>query len=70
MALRNLSPDIIITDEIYGEDDHRAITRAIDSGVCVITSAHSVSERDYSTFDLKVWLAKRPIGSIDKMSMR
>ena len=70
MALRNLSPDIIITDEIYGEDDHRAITRAINSGVCVLTSAHSISECDYSQFDLKVWLAKRPIGSIDKISMR
>ena len=70
MALRNLSPDIIITDEIYGEDDHKAISRAIDSGVCVLTSAHSVRESDFSQFDLKVWLAKRPIGSIDKIMMR
>ena len=70
MALRNLSPDVIVTDEIYGDDDHKAISRAIDSGVCVITSAHSLRENDFSQFDLKVRLAKKPIGSIEKIIMR
>ncbi|MDP3486426.1 MAG: ATPase, T2SS/T4P/T4SS family, partial [Bacillota bacterium] len=40
MALRALSPDVIITDEIGRAEDAAAIEEALNSGVRVIASAH------------------------------
>ncbi len=46
MALRALSPQVIITDEIGREEDIQAIEEAVNSGVSVITSAHGCSLDD------------------------
>ena len=40
LLIRSMSPQIIITDEIGGEDDFIAITNAAASGVRVIATAH------------------------------
>ena len=50
-ALRSLSPDVIICDELGGEEDIRAVRAGINAGVHILCSIHagSVSE-----------LAKRP----------
>lgn len=40
MALRALSPDVIVTDEIGRAEDAAAIEEALNSGVRVIVSAH------------------------------
>ena len=45
-GVRNLRPDVIISDELSCEDDCLAALDAIESGVCVIASAHAVSVRD------------------------
>lgn len=42
-AIRALRPDVIITDELAGEDDIRACENAINSGVKVIASVHASS---------------------------
>ena len=44
MALRTLSPDIIITDEIGGRDDTESVKRIIHSGVSTAVSIHADSE--------------------------
>ena len=45
-AVRSLSPDIVLCDEIGGEDDARAVNYSLNAGVAVIASAHagSISE--------------------------
>ena len=42
-ALRSLSPEIVITDELCGEEDWTFINKAISSGVKVLASIHSNS---------------------------
>jgi len=43
MALRALSPDVVVTDEIGRAEDALAIEEALNSGVRVIASAHGSS---------------------------
>lgn len=45
-AVRSMSPDVIIVDEIGGEDDIKAIMRCIHSGVKIIASVHGNSFSD------------------------
>lgn len=40
LLIRSMSPDVIITDEIGGEEDFISITNASASGVSVIATAH------------------------------
>lgn len=42
-ALRALSPEVIVTDEIGGESDARALGRAAHSGCTILASAHAES---------------------------
>ncbi len=46
MALRALSPDVIITDEIGRESDLSAIRESINCGVSIIATAHGSSLSD------------------------
>lgn len=39
-AIRAMKPHVIITDEIYGENDLKAIEYAVDCGITVIASSH------------------------------
>jgi stage III sporulation protein AA len=45
-AVRCLSPDVVICDEIGGEDDERAVEMSLNAGVAVIASAHAASMRE------------------------
>ncbi len=65
-AVRNLSPQVIITDEIYGEIDKQCIERCLKSGVSVITSMHgNYQQNDLAKlFDYCVGLSSSPIGEI------
>ncbi len=40
-GIRSMRPDVIITDELFGNSDFSAVESAIKSGVKVIASAHS-----------------------------
>lgn len=44
-GIRALRPDVIVTDELVGED-YRAVRRAIESGIFVFASAHLVRLAD------------------------
>ncbi len=69
MALRSMSPQILITDEIGTQNDYDAICSALSCGVSVITSIHGSSRNDLyaksgferfgERFDCIVTLSKR-----------
>ena len=44
-AIRAMKPDVIITDELYGEDDVKAVGYAAECGIAVIASSH-VTDRE------------------------
>lgn len=44
-AIRAMKPDVIITDELYGEQDLHAVQYACDCGIAVIASTH-VTDKD------------------------
>ena len=46
MALRSMSPDVIITDEIGGKDDENAIFSLINGGVKIVSSCHGFGIED------------------------
>ena len=46
MMLRSMSPEIIITDETGTLEEEQAVSRLINCGVKIITSAHGYSEKD------------------------
>lgn len=46
MAIRSLSPDVIVTDEIGTDEDIISLNNAINSGVNVITTIHGFSIDD------------------------
>lgn len=39
-AIRAMKPNVIITDELYGDDDIKAVEYACNCGICVIASSH------------------------------
>lgn len=68
-ALRSLSPDVIITDEIGTNEDMTAIRSILKGGAKIITSLHAESfedamqkkERLISMFDLAIVLQNREV---------
>lgn len=70
-AVRCLSPDVVICDEIGGNADARAISQGVNSGVTVIASAHADNARELCSrpqiaelirigaFEKGVWLKGR-----------
>ena len=43
-AIRAMKPDVIITDELYGENDDKAAKYAVDCGITVIASSHIIDK--------------------------
>lgn len=44
-AIRAMKPDVIVTDELYGEEDIKAVKYAADCSITVIASSH-ISDRE------------------------
>ena len=62
-AIRNLSPEVIVTDEIYSLEEYKILEKSIDSGVKIVASAHFGDvERIPQIFERYIGL-KLPIGS-------
>ncbi len=67
MALRSLSPEVIITDEIDTDEDIGAVKNILGAGTKIITSTHSddfealkrKKEDFFKLFDLAVLLSRR-----------
>ena len=77
-AIRAMRPDVIVTDELFSEEDFFAIENAVRSGVKVIASAHSDSRSNLyekngfkqainnKLFDCYIFLSDNyGVGSID-----
>ncbi|MBQ7227929.1 MAG: Flp pilus assembly complex ATPase component TadA [Clostridia bacterium] len=47
-AVRSMRPDVIITDEIFGEQDVEIIREAVGCGVGVIASAHAIDVESFT----------------------
>ena len=76
MALRSLSPEVIITDEIDTENDISAVKNIMGAGAKIITSAHSESFYDFKEknkeilkyFDVVLVLSrKKGAGSLEEV---
>jgi stage III sporulation protein AA len=46
IALRSLSPEVIVTDEIGSIEEAAVLADCVNAGVCVIASAHAASVED------------------------
>lgn len=44
-AIRAMKPDVIVTDELYGEEDFKAVSYATDCGISVVASSHIIDKR-------------------------
>lgn len=49
IALRTLSPDVIICDEIGSEEDAKALCEGVNAGVAVISSVHACNAEELYT---------------------
>lgn len=80
MAIRSLSPDVLICDEIGTEDDVKALNTAFNSGVNIIVTVHGSSLSDiqerkafYNLFDngiierVIILSNKNGVGTIEKV---
>ena len=82
MAVRTMSPDIVATDEIFGEDEMRGVEDIVRCGVHVVATIHAKNLeylrnssyfRTISLFDYAITLdrdAEGRIGSIEKIDWR
>lgn len=55
-AIRAMKPDVIITDELYGEDDTRAVKYATDCGIKVIASSHVTKKEILKTMPFEYFV--------------
>lgn len=56
MLLRSMNPDVIVTDELGGEEDARAVAMALSGGVCVVASCHGKDLDDVKSKPYSSWL--------------
>lgn len=73
-CVRAMNPDIIVTDELFGESEVSAVCDIVRSGVRMFASLHGESVEDIAKskvfspllekFDFAVTLSKNPIGKI------
>ena len=47
ILIRSMSPDVIITDELGGDEDYHSVKKAIYSGVSVIATVHADSREEF-----------------------
>lgn len=57
-AIRAMRPDVIVTDEIFGESDAEILREAAGSGISVIASAHASSAESFEKRALSGLLKK------------
>lgn len=75
-CIRAMNPDVLITDELFRDDEISAVCDIIRCGVNVIASVHgdsvaaienSVYKRLTDVFDVAVVLEKHPVGSVKEI---
>ncbi len=61
-SIRVMRPDVIITDELYGKDDIGAVKYAIDCGIAVIASSHTVDRQKLKELPFTLYAELHGIG--------
>lgn len=61
-AIRAMNPDVIITDELYGDDDIKAVKYAADCGITVIASSHVTDRTVLTTMPFEYFVELKSIG--------
>lgn len=62
-AVRAMKPNVIITDELYGEEDISAVKYAADCGICVIASSHVCNREILSKMPFEYYVELLGIGA-------
>lgn len=61
-AIRAMKPEVIITDELYGDEDNEAVKYAIDCGICVIASSHIEREENLKSLPFEYYVKLTGVG--------
>lgn len=61
-SIRVMRPDVIITDELYGEDDFASVNYAVECGIAVIASSHTVDKNKLASLPFERFAELRGIG--------
>lgn len=61
-AIRAMKPQVIVTDELYGEKDINAVKYAAECGICVIASTHITRESALKTMPFEYFVGLTKIG--------
>ncbi|MDE7454180.1 MAG: hypothetical protein K2N22_07225, partial [Clostridia bacterium] len=62
-AIRAMKPEVIITDELYGDEDTEAVKYAVDCGICVIASSHTEQEDYLKSLPFEYYVKLTGVGS-------
>lgn len=60
-AVRAMKPDVIITDELYGEKDLKAVEYAYECGINIIASSHTVDRKVLSKMPFEYFVELKKI---------
>lgn len=55
-AIRTMKPSVIITDELYGNDDILAVKTLMNSGIPIIASSHTMDKGQLKTYNFNYYL--------------
>lgn len=61
-SIRVMRPDVIITDELYGKEDINAVKYAVDCGISVIASSHTVDRQKLKELPFDIYAGLQGIG--------
>lgn len=61
-SIRVMRPEVIITDELYGKDDNDAVNYAIDCGISVIASSHTIDRQILKCLPFELFIELFGIG--------
>lgn len=62
-AIRAMKPQVIITDELYGDEDIKAVRYCIDCGISVIASSHITDKNILSKMPFEFFVELTGIGA-------
>lgn len=55
-AIRTMKPDVIITDELYGNKDFLAVESLLNSGIPIIASSHTMDKEQLKRYAFNFYL--------------
>lgn len=61
-AIRAMKPDVIITDELYGKADVEAVRYAVECGLGVIASSHTVERNQLKLLPFEFFVELKKLG--------